>query len=322
MRDSKIIIVTGMSGTGKSSISQQLAKQYELNNIPCRWLHEEIENHPIRKEGEFAIDRLDTEEGMKKNITEMLSRWRALVDEIVESGRVYIMEGCFYQSIIRYFFASNYTEDQIKAYYSEVLEILKPLRPTLVFLYRSQVKESFQQAFEVPGNQWKKIILEWEDEGYFKHHPFAGEESVYAMWEHYQRLSNEHFDQYQGYKIKLFTADGQWHHHLHKLTEYMGLSYFRRNFPEVENPEQYAGDYVFEENGQKHILRFKFYKGALCGETSWWTNMALVYQGNHEFEVLSFPIRYIFDPDKSPKTVTIVEDYGWSLSGKTFIKKE
>ncbi len=321
MRDSKLIIVTGMSGTGKSSTSQQLAKQYELNDIPCRWIHEEMENHPIRKEGEFAIDQLDTEDGMANNVVEMLSRWRALVDEIADSKQVYLMEGCFYQSIIRYFFASPYTEEQIKAYYSQVLEILKPLRPTLVFLYRPQVRESFQQAFAVRGEQWKKIILQWEDEGYFKYHPYAGEESIYAMWEHYQHLSREHFDQYQGYKIKLFTSDGNWHKHLQELTEFMGLSCMPRKFPSLKNPEQYAGEYILEEQGQKHTLRFKLVDGVLCGETSWWTHMTLLSLGNHEFEVLSFPIKYCFEPRKTPQTVTIIEEYGWGLSGKTFIKK-
>ncbi len=319
MRDSKLVMVTGMSGTGKSSTSQQLAKQYELNGIPCRWIHEEIENHPIRKEGEFAVDRLDTEEGMKHNVIEMLSRWKALANEIAESDQVYVMEGCFYQSIIRYFFASPYTEEQIKVYYSEVLEILKPLKPSLVFLYRPQVRESFQQAFSVRGEQWKNIILQWEDEGYFKYHPYAGEESIYAMWEHYQRLTNEHFDQYQGNKIKLFTADGQWQKHIQELTEFMGLSFIPRKFPSLKNPEQYVGDYILEEQGQKYTLRFKAVDGALYGQTSWWTNMALIYLGNHEFEVLSFPIKYIFHPNRKPKAVTVIESYGWGISGKTLV---
>jgi len=319
MKDSKLVIVTGMSGTGKSSTSQQLSKQYEFNAIPCRWVHEEIDNHPIRKEGEFSIDRLDTEEGMRNNIAEMLSRWRALVDEIIKSKLVYLMEGCFYQSIIRYFFASHYTEEQIKTYYSQVLEILKPLHPTLVFLYRPQVKESFQQAFNVRGEQWRKIILGWEDEGYFKYHPYTGEESIYAMWEHYQRLINEHFDQYQGYKIKLLTADGQWHKHLQELTEYMGLHYISRELPKVEKPEQYAGAYMVENDPQQGRLLFKVYNGKLYGQTSWWNNMELLYLGNHEFEVLSFPIKYLFHPDRNPKAVTVNEEYGWGLNGKTLL---
>lgn len=321
MRDSKLIMITGMSGTGKSSTSQQLTKQYEFNHIPCRWIHEEIENHPIRKEGEFSIDSLETEAGMAKNVTEMLSRWKALVEEIAESRLVYIMEGCFYQSIIRYLFASCYSEEQIKAYYNQVLEILKPLKPAIIFLYRAEVKKSFQQAFQVRGEQWQNIILNWENEGYFKYHPYTGEESIYTMWEHYQRLSSEHFHEYQGYKLKLLTADGQWQKHLQELTEYMDLTYIPREFPSVETPEQYAGTYVLEEEGQKGGLRFKVLDGALYGQTSWWMNMALLYLGNHEFEVLSFPIRYIFHPDRIPRAVTVIENYGWGISGKTFIKR-
>ena len=103
MKHSKLILISGMSGAGKSTASQQLAKQYERNSIEQLWLHEEIANHPIR-EGEFEIgDRL-TEEGMAQNIADMYERWTRLVDEIDKSSRVYIMEGCLYQNIVRYFF--------------------------------------------------------------------------------------------------------------------------------------------------------------------------------------------------------------------------
>lgn len=319
MKDSKLVIVTGMSGTGKSSISQQLAKQYELNGVPCRWIHEEIEKHPIREEGEFAVDRLDTEEGMNHNVAEMLSRWKALANKIAESDQVYVMEGCFYQSIVRYFFSSCYTEDQIKAYHSQVLEILNPLNPLLVFLYRVEVKNSLHEAFQVRGEQWKNIILDKENEGYFKYHPYADEESIYNMYEHYQNLSNEHFEEYQGNKIKLFTADGQWQKHLQLLTEHVGLSYKPREFPPLPNPAQYAGHYVLENDPQQRRLLFKVQNNMLFGQTSWWTNMELLYLGNHEFEVLSFPIKYIFHPDRKPKAVTVIESYGWGLSGKTLI---
>lgn len=320
MLSSKLVIVTGMSGTGKSSTSQQLAKQYEFNSIPHRWIHEEIEDHPIRRKGEFTVDSLETEEGMAQNVVEMYARWKALADEIEQSGLVYIMEGCFYQSIIRYFFASCYSEEQIKHYYSHVLQILHKLNPTIVFLYRSDVKASFQKAFQVRGEQWQKLILDWEGEGYFKRNPYQGDDSIFAMWEKYQQLSDEHFDQYQGNKIKLLTADGQWNKHIKELTEFMELTYVPIETPSGSNPEQYAGAYSIELGGQQRLLTFKVVDGALYGQTSWWSNMALIPLGNHEFEVLSFPIKYTFHLDEGKTCVTVTEGYGWGLSGQTLVK--
>ena len=48
MRNTRLILVTGMRGAGKSTTSKGLARQFSLNGVRCRWLHEECRRHPIR----------------------------------------------------------------------------------------------------------------------------------------------------------------------------------------------------------------------------------------------------------------------------------
>jgi thymidylate kinase len=320
VRPSTLIIITGMSGTGKSSTAQELARQYEANGVPHTWLHEEIPGHPIR-DGEFRMASLETEAGMAANVADMYERWERLVEEIEQSGRVYIMEGCLYQSIIRYFFNSCFSHHQIMDYFDRVLAILDRLNPTVVLLYRTDVKASFEKAFAVRGERWKNIILDSEADLYFRARPYEGEASVFAMWQEYQQLADAHFASIRGYKIRLLTADGEWQRHLRHLTEYMGLSYVPRAVPEVHNPWMYAGRYEATVDGQLRTLTFKVKDGALMGELSWWSNMALIPLGNHEFEALSFPIRYSFDPAPPRRTVRVTETYGWGLSGVLLVEQ-
>ena len=321
MGASKLIIITGMSGTGKSSTAQNLARQYEANGIPHRWLHEEIPGHPIR-DGEFTQGSLETEEGMAKNIADMLERWSRLAAEIELSGLVYIMEGCLYQSIIRYFFNSCYSREHILNYFDRVLNILKELEPTVVFLYRPDVRSSFAQAFAVRGERWKNIILDPGEDNYFKARPYEGEASIFAMWQEYQSLAKAHFARIQGYKIRLLTGDGQWDQHLRQLTEFMGLKYIHQEVYTVTDPWRYAGRYSAVVDGQKRVLTFKVKDGELMGELSWWSNMLLTPLGKHEFAALSFPIRYTFDVAGLPRSVKVTEEYGWGLSGKTLLAED
>ena len=321
MKDSKLIIIAGMSGCGKSTTAQQLSKQYAQNAVKYLWLHEEVHNHPIRK-GEFRAGPLDTEEGMSANIADMYERWERLADEIEQSDCVYIMEGCLYQMISRYFFTANYPFEKITEFYDRIMEIIAKLNPTVVFLYRSDVKASYQQAFAVRGERWQSIILDPQD-GYFKEHPYTGEESTYAMYEHYQQVANAMFDRYYGHKIKFDTLEGKWSDYHQELCGYLGLSYFpQRTPPQVVEPERYCGRYVVDLDGGQGIITIKVVDCALYCQVSWWSNMRLIYLGDDEFEVLSFPIGLKFNLNGPRKSVDVKGVYGWGISGKTLVAKE
>jgi len=316
MTHSRLILISGMSGSGKSTTAQRLAQQYQHNNIRHTWLHEEIADHPIR-EGEFEAGSLDTDEGMARNIADMYERWSRLADEIAASDSVYVMEGCLYQMIVRYFFACNYPEARITEFYDRIMAIIAKLDPTVVFLYRSDVKASFEQAFGVRGDRWKSLILD-PDDPYFKAHPYTGEESIYAQYEHQQRLAGAMFDRYQGRKIKLSTSDGQWEDHIRELAEFLGLRYAppAEEAPLV-SPEQYCGTYSADIDGRQARLTFKLVDGVLYCQVSWWANMRLIPRGNHEFEAQSFPIGFRFRTDGPRRAVDVLGTYGWGISGKT-----
>lgn len=318
MSDSRLILITGMSGSGKSTTAQQLAKQYQFNKVKHVWLHEEIADHPIR-EGEFEAGSLHTEEGMAKNIADMYDRWTRLADEIASSDSVYIMEGCLYQMIVRYFFACNYPEARIAEFYDRIMEIISGLDPTVVYLCRSDVRASFEQAFRVRGERWRGIILD-PDDPYFATHPYQGEESTYALYEHQQRVAAAMFDRIHGRKIMIDTSDGRWDQHHRQLTEYLGLQYVPPEAPpELVSPERYCGRYVIDIDGRQNGVTIKFEDGVLYCQMSWWSNMKLIPKGDHEFEAESFPIGFRFNLDHPTRSVEVLGTYGWGISGKTLL---
>lgn len=60
----KLIIVTGMSGSAKSTTSQEIARFYRLNGVESHWYHEEMEEHAIRwaDGGEFKAGDIRTKQ--------------------------------------------------------------------------------------------------------------------------------------------------------------------------------------------------------------------------------------------------------------------
>lgn len=316
MKDTKLIVITGISGSGKSTMAQRLAEQLEFNHVEHLWLHEEAADHPIR-EGEFTASPRDTEEGIDINVRDMYRRWTRLVREIAESRKAYVMEGCLYQNIIRYFLGAHYPLEKITAFYDRITGITAPLRPTIVLLHRCRVRDSFEEAFRVRGERWRNLILDPKGEEYFEEHEYTGDESIYAMWEHYQRIADSMFARYPGNKIRLCTSDGRWESHLQRLTEYLGLQFTKQQALPLVNPGLYPGRYVLELDGHELVLDIKLADGALYCEVPWWSNMKLIPLSDHRFGVQSFPITLTFDIEGDRRGVHVGGSYGWRITGRT-----
>jgi hypothetical protein len=162
VQDVKLIIVCGMSGVGKSSTAQYISYLHTQNGIKHEWYHEEMKNHPIRwaNGGEFSVSDIETETGMELNIDDTYARWEKLIKEMQANGGVYVMEGCLYTNIIRYFFnfPGKYPVNKIYEYYDKLMKILEPANPHIIHLYRHDVPENYLKAFKVRGNRWENII--------------------------------------------------------------------------------------------------------------------------------------------------------------------
>ena len=189
----KLIIVDGHSSVGKSSISKSVYKQLSREH-EAYWLHEECENHPIRQD-EFSFGELTTAEGMELNRVGMLQKWTAFRESIISSGKVCVTEGCLLHAYDRYFIHSPWNDDEINAYYAQVLEVIGGLNPLVVFLHRPDLRKSLEKAFMARGKWWRDLILKRDDDHvYFKNHVYVDENSMFEAVAFEQQKMMEIFD--------------------------------------------------------------------------------------------------------------------------------
>jgi hypothetical protein len=322
MIDTKLVLITGMSGSGKSSTAQNLARQFRLNKVRYRWMHEEIRRHPIR-EGEFTVAPRDSEENYQRNIDDMYQRWERLRDRILTSQSVYIMEGVLADNIIRYFFEGDYPREKILAYFDELFRRLAPARPVVVLLDRPDVRGTLESIYSLRGDWWKTLILSGTgNECYMANRGLAGDEGVYRMWEDYQELSREVLRRYTGTGIVVDTSAGLWQSYIERLTSALGLKYFPPVAIQVRRPEQYCGTYSVEVEGKPHSIEVCQEDGRLYVK-SWWPVMPLLPLGGRRFEMASFPIKLFFRRDATGQvdSVDVSGIYDWEIVG-TRMKKQ
>ena len=314
----KLIIVDGPCTVGKSSISKLVFEQINRQEEIC-WLHEECDEHPIR-DGEFSAGDFQTVEGMELNRDDMLKRWEAFRDDILSRDKVCITEGCLIHSIDRYLIESIWTEEQIKEYFSQVVEILKPVNPLMVFLNRPDMKLSYEKAFKARGDWWREIIMkEPEPVGYFAKHEYTGDESMFGLLQYEQDLMASVFETFTCDKIKVDTTDEHWNEFTTSIVEKAGYSFEEISF-ECPPVELYCGEYRAEGIDGSWKINFDEEKG-LIYSTLFWSYMPMKYIGDNCFEMISFPVTMKFSHSEGETSFVVSGNYGWDLNDKLFTKE-
>ena len=313
MQDVKLIIVCGMSGVGKSTTAQNISYQYTMNNIKHEWYHEEMEDHPIRwaNGGEFTVGDLNTEAGMELNIADTYMRWEALIKEMQAKGGVYVMEGCLYTNINRYFFSDNYPDDsypehKIIEYYDKIMEILKPANPHVVHLYRPDVAENYKRAFKVRGKRWENIITD------------GLADCDFAVYTAYQALARKIFADYQGKKLAVDTSnDSDWASYYKEICEFLEIDFYDRQYLTVSNPEKYVGTFEYENGEEKESITVIYKDNILYCSPEWFTHIKMNAIGEHEFELSAFPMIFKYSFSSDSINLTVNGNYDWGIVGKT-----
>ncbi|HAW69957.1 MAG TPA: hypothetical protein DHD79_12440 [Firmicutes bacterium] len=316
----QLIIIDGHSTVGKSTISKSVYQQLVNQDQAC-WLHEECEKHPIR-EGEFEAGDINSLDGMELNRQLMLDKWRRLTEIIRQSGQVFVMEGCLLHSVDRYLLQSVWDAEQIMNYFGQILEIIQPLNPLIVFLHRPDLKASFEKAFKARGERWRDLILGLPlPSGYLKAHPHAEEDDGVSIFEgllYEQEQMEQTFAQLSCAKLKVDTTEEQWEQYIREITEAAGYQ-FRREEPALPQIEKYCGAYRIQDG--KGLWKIGFDDSAKCFYTSlFWPYMPMKYIGDDQFELISFPVTLKFDFTGAGSQFTVAGNYDWDCNGKTFIK--
>ncbi|SFN25811.1 hypothetical protein [Proteiniclasticum ruminis] len=311
----RLIILDGPSTVGKSSLSKSIYHQLK-ERYHTKWLHEECSDHPIGT-GEFEKGDLTTAEGMEKNRKHMITKWSELAKRIQEEDTIYILEGCFLHALDRYLIGSVWTEKEIDAYFVEIGKILEPLHPFFVFLHREDLRQSFEKAFQARGNWWKDLILKAPEPcGYFKNHPYTGEESIFESIHYEQQQMDRVFQRLSGHKLKMETSEENWKKYTEVLLKALGVPYEEKNL-QCQDIQSYVGTYE-SHGGHRWSISWDAEKKLLYSSL-FWPYMPMEVLGDRTLGLLSFPVTLRFSDTLS--TFQVEGNYDWDLNGELYHKR-
>jgi hypothetical protein len=269
----KLIIVEGLTGSGKSRMAHFIARQHRLNGIPARWIHEGELSHPVWVEG-------GDDDELARCTVEMFQKWPAFVQSVQATDEVVVIEAAFFNNLIETLFTHNVETAAILAGYDRLQALLAPVNPVLIYLVQDDVPQALRRNYANRGEGFVQFVIDLVAQTpYAQKHNLTGYEGTFTFWQDFVNLTNTLFAQTRFGKLRIENSAGEWERYNREVVAFLGLAYVPEYTLTEADAEQYVGTYL----DAQHNCRFQvaYENGALLMNVL--SQTTLVPQGDHRF---------------------------------------
>src|SRR5215510_3213401 len=139
MRDTQLIFVEGLPGSGKTTTASWLASRLQAERLLVNLLLEHQPEHPLNVGGTLHPSGETTGEAFFHRYTsasfvhESLQRWHAFVRDAVQTDAISVLDSYPFQNSVRVLLQLNATPDCMREYASQVEALVMSLHPVLIY---------------------------------------------------------------------------------------------------------------------------------------------------------------------------------------------
>jgi thymidylate kinase/RimJ/RimL family protein N-acetyltransferase len=295
MINTKLILVDGITGSGKSTTAHFIARQLEKNGIKARWYNELEIGNPLHVKNENNV----CEELLNEIQRNFINQFETFLNTEDNKDTVFIFESFLFQDIIALFIGNNSQFYEIEKFYISYLNFLSKYNPAIIYLYQSDAAVALKKVWSYRGyaQQKESYIKQTETKFYkfcqTKH--LCGESAVFAFWQDIIDTSEKLYNKIIFNKIKINTSDQNWEKYREQYCSFLNINFYDENPHQIKSDE-YCGFYkVFEIYLKENILNINWF----------WPDLKLLPKGKDEFEIESFPISLTFQRDTDKKIIGV-----------------
>lgn len=220
MQDCRLVIFEGLMGSGKSTMAMQTALELQQREIPFRYFWESELPHPVKARPRYDGGTFTAEE----QITRSLAKWRTFVAHALQADKVTVFDGQLFHVNVSNIFYQNGTKEQIVAYIIELVEIIQPLKPRLVYFFQKDIKEALLKVCGARGQRWKENHIRSREESLLgKTLGLKGFAGLVRFCEMYRELTDHLFEILELNKLAIENSAGDWDSYSNELFEFLSL---------------------------------------------------------------------------------------------------
>lgn len=212
MLDTRLILIEGFPGAGKSTTTRYLGERLRQRGAACRWYLEEDTPHPIDCNG-FAI----------KGLTEkMIPLWTSFARQALQEPTVTLIESRLWQNTALFMYMSNCTVDEIAELNRQQAQALAPLSPALIYLDQPDTEAAMRRMAATRGEEWIQWALDKTTPyAWFQTRRLTDFVSWIQFFREWQAVAEGLFDDWPHRKLNIQNAHQDWAQAYRQMEEFL-----------------------------------------------------------------------------------------------------
>jgi hypothetical protein len=212
MRDTRLIIVEGVMGSGKSTLSRAIAQHLRRHGYPSRHVPESFREHPTSVTRTLTHwQKIWIEHTPETFIAQSLHNWQAFVAGALPTKKVYVFDGQVFHGDMTGLFIANTPHTQIVAYIDHLVELIQPLRPVFIYLYQTDVAWGLERIAAVRGARFLRKQAAWKtDSPYCAERGYTGVPGLVQLYREYRDLTDQLYTRLPIPKLAIENSAGAW----------------------------------------------------------------------------------------------------------------
>ena len=252
MINTKLILIEGIPGAGKSTLQKYLDQQIKLQKIPSQIFTEEAKDHPIRFSFTYTSDDFrhnyptEWEYFNKKNpdhhnffllnrywqdiaINQMLQDWESFVKNSNNDRTVTLMDSRFWNAISLPMVYAEYSVGEVIEINKRIASIIKPIKPVLINLYTTDVRGAMGRLPEIRGEDWADFLIKRDREcSWFVSRGYRNWEGMITFWDEFINLTEKMHAYIDFQKLKIVNSHEDWDASYNEIHQFLDLECIKK----------------------------------------------------------------------------------------------
>ena len=208
MAASRLILIEGMIGSGKTTTAERLGDWLASRGEHVRTFDEGAADHPIRTR---RVDELLGAPEPGGSDAYAASQWRRLAERCLRDGQTVILESIFLQNSVMPAFIDGAPAAAVNQICAEIQRQAAPAEPFLVYLRPTDIAAAIARVHQTRGEPWSSRNLDFvENSPWARRRNLRGRNAVVRLYQAWEPVASELYDRYPFAKLMVPDPRHDW----------------------------------------------------------------------------------------------------------------